>query len=264
MLRGGEQTSRWRPTVSGVVAVLALVISAFTLWHEYQRDEAARDSAARAARHDVVADILQMGEYDEDGGASNQGEILVLAGDAAQLIDDFGQERLRLSAMAYRKLAEYVTYSTREAGFARRLVDYLLDAAEPGSNEHVFAHRVLGDLAAQSLEPDELEREYEAAFRLNKDFREREPQLGREVDDYTTAHRLLSAYIGASLSRDLPSVHAAFCELADRWQGDRALVQQLARNDRIDGQLRRLDARDLTRLDDVCVQGTGEVTDQPP
>jgi hypothetical protein len=259
MARDGDQTSRWRPTVSGAVAVLALVISAFTLWHEYQRDEAARDSAARAARHDVIANVLEMGRYDAEGGAANQGQIVVLASDAEQLIREFGQERLGLSTAVYRLLAEYVAYSTRNEQLAERLAGHVLDVAGEGDEvEEVYAHRVLGDVAAQLGDPEGLVDEYQEALVATEGYRERDAVRALDVDRFTKAFRLLSAYLGASLSVSRPALQAEFCDLTREWAVDWPLVEELRTRGRILGQLRRLNAKqDLAQLETVCA-------DSPP
>jgi hypothetical protein len=248
------KTARWDlvGAITAVTAVAALGIGFYNVGSDRSAAQTAHANDVRAARHEVIEDVLQMRLYDSEGGAGNQHEILVLAADATALIDRFGQAELHLSPLIYRLMAEYVAYSTKQPEIAERLARKVIEFGDPESDDLVFAHRVLGHVAAQRLEPDEFAQQYDEAIALNQDFLADQPNLGREVDEFTRAYRLLSAYLGALRSGDSP-VREEFCALAESWEGDRALVARLATKDRVPGQLRRFHARnDLERLWAVC------------
>ena len=237
---------RWAfELVTVLGAVVAIVISLYSLRSDRRDDADARSSAARAARLDVIRDVLQMGEYDAEGGLSNQDQIQVLAADSLQLIEDFGQSRLDLSPVVYRLLAEYVSYSTNDVELAERMANYVLKFASPGSTELVLAHRVLGDVAAQNSDPEGLEREYDEALELNGAFRARRTDRGEAVDEFTlgvpVAQRvswacglLMTALLN---SRRSASRHAS-------GNADRAAIDRLAQRGRVPGQLRRLHVKE--------------------
>ena len=250
------ETSRINRGAEVVAVVAALVSVGATVYNvvsDRQEHENARKAEARAARHDIVANVLELGQYDADEGARNQHEILVLAADSMQLIDDFGQDRLRLSPVIYRQLAEYVSYSTRNTTLADRLARAVLKyASSDDPDELVTAHRVLGDLAARDEDPDVFEEEYELAVASNGGSGEDQRPPSTEIDRFTRVHRLLSAYLGASLSED-DEVRVRFCSFAEGWQDDLPLIERLAHNERVASQLRRLDANEhVDRVGAAC------------
>ena len=78
---------------AAVSAVIALGFGLLDYADDREDEKKARAIDARAARHDIVATVLQMGDLDAEGGNANGRELLVLAADAEQLIDEFGDER---------------------------------------------------------------------------------------------------------------------------------------------------------------------------
>ena len=78
----------------------------------------------------------------------------MLASDARELIDHFGQKQLRLTAVHYRLLAEYVGYSTKSWDCAEDFANSVLRSDDVESADAVLAYRVLGNVAAQRREPE--------------------------------------------------------------------------------------------------------------
>ncbi len=240
---------------TAVSAVFGLVLGIYNFSGDRADDRHDRANDAREARHDVIADVLQMGELDAEGGASSEREILVLAADAGRLMEDFTPDELRLSPVVYRLMAEYVAYSTREVEVAAELADRVLDVADPDSRERIFAQRVLGHLAAQRVDPAEFESRYDTALALNDVYGERKPHDAKQVETFTRAYRLLSAYLGARLSKKEPAMQAAhqeFCDLAQRWGSDLDHIRQLPSNRRVLDQLGRLRVTDVDGLAGLC------------
>jgi hypothetical protein len=242
-------------TVAGVI--VAIVISVYNLQSDRVDDAKAEASAERAARRDVIANVLQMGEYDAEGGGRNQNEIVLLVSDVQELIEEFGREDLGLSPVVFRMMAEYVAYSTRRVELAEELADEVLTIADPeeDSVELVLAHRVLGDVAAQSRDPAGVTRQYDLAIEANAAYVGREPVRGADIDKFTRAFRLLSAYLGASLNDEGKPVHDEFCAQATAWQdANWEDLELVAERGRVVSQLRRLgvNAGNLDQLRALC------------
>lgn len=251
------RTKRFRAIAEVVTvasALVAIVISVYNLRSDRQDDAKAEASTLRAARHDVIANVLEMGRYDAEGGGRNQNEIVLLVTDVQGLVAEFGRERLHLSPVVYRLMAEYVAYSTRRVDLAEQLASEVLDMADPevDSVERVLAYRVLGDVAAQSQEPTELVHQYDLAIAANAGYLRDEPRRGADVDHFTQAFRLLSAYLGAALNERGTSVHAEFCALVE--EKDWEQLETVAERGRVVTQLKRLgvDAEHLDRLRALC------------
>lgn len=247
----------WIATLVAVAAALVSIGSALYTVHADRREDAqAKAGTLRAARHDVIANVLEMGRYDAEGGGRNQNEIVLLVGDVQKLVDEFGREELELSPVVYRLMAEYVAYSTRRVDLAQELADEVLDTADPEADsvELVLAHRVLGDVGAQTRQPGVLQREYDLAIKANAAYRASEPRRGQDVDNFTLAFQLLSAYLGASLNDVGTSVHDEFCKLTRLWESDWERLELVAERGRVVSQLRRLgvDAGHLDRLRVLC------------
>jgi hypothetical protein len=211
-------------------------------------EQAVAAENVRNAREAAVSEALQVAAYGQEDGVGHQNEIDVLAADIEQLVDDYGQSRLKMSATFYRLVAQNVTYWTTDLGLADRLLDRADHLAGPGSLERVQVARVRGDLAAQRQQPDVMAQAYDDARRLATELTEPEPA----VDDYTRVYRLVDAYLGAKRSEMGSEARRGFCRLAHRWSSkDHQLVEDFASRALVRGQLNRVGVP-VDQLASIC------------
>ena len=136
---------------------------------------------------------------------------------------------------------------------AEELVDELIDAADSDSREVIFAHRVLGHLAAARDDPADLEAEYDTALSLNEVYTEAKPTTDRRWTrsrGRTDCSVRTQARCGTTTKR--LSVQQ-FCGLAKRWlETDLRYVQRLQGHHRVSEQLRRIKVEDVNELEGLC------------
>jgi hypothetical protein len=243
------------PIASAVSAVAALVIVVYTI-HEDRNDD------LEAARKDIVATVYEMGRYDAEGGLRKQHEIEALAIEVQQKIAEFTQGQLHLDPRLYRLMAEYVAYSTTDIGLAETFAQDVITVSTGDSSEVVFAHRVLGGVAAERGDPSVVESEFAQALDINARSQGLASRTRSQIDTFTKAFALVTAYLGAQ-NAGSPEVRAEFCALAGRWGEYVTYVADHERNDRLDGQLRRLDARSADDLRGICEVGGSPVAAAP-
>jgi hypothetical protein len=247
---------RWSLILGAANLVLVFVALGISAWGVVAESRRAHDAEADEARREVIANALRMGDYDRTEGLSAQHEVLVLGYDTEYLIKEFHQERLDLSPVIYRTLAEIVAFSTSDADLAATFASRVLQEEDASLFDAAFAQRVLADVAARGSEPGQFERHYAEALLMLGNAEGQDPLAGERTDRLTRANRLVSAYVGATRSDG--DAKERFCADAELWtgQGDLERLSQVRTNPRIQSQLGRvgdgLTPDELARLGDAC------------
>lgn len=202
--------------------LVSLALGAFSAYLAIRTTEILATNDARDARQSIVQNALQMSQMQATAGVGRQNEILLLAADSQQLIEEFGQKRLHLSPTLYRQIAQYVAWSTTDLDLAKKMAGAALQYSDDDSLERIHVHRVLGDVAAQQQQPLLLAQHYADALEQAKNLRDADPA----IDSYTRAYRLIDAYLGARRADD-EQTFAEFCKLASDWGGDRPVIEAM-------------------------------------
>ncbi len=127
----------------------------------------------------------------------------------------------------------------------------VIDVSTSDSSEVVFAHRVLGGVAAERGDPSKVESEFEQAIAINARSQGGAAHAGEQIDSFTKAFGLVTAYLGARNAHS-STIRVEFCGLAERWAAYAAYVTEHEHNDRLAGQLRRLGASTVDDLAGIC------------
>ncbi|BBC37047.1 hypothetical protein SGFS_083410 [Streptomyces graminofaciens] len=203
---GTERLSAYSAFASAAIAVLATVtamVSAFAAINASNR--IAEVQQHNAARAEISNYVVEMGQYDQDGGSIYRNEIATLAKQVDTLINIYGQDSLNLSPSAYRLTGLYTSLSTAElelaASMERRALSLATKRVPDGSGgtrmadpfEALQSHRVLADIAAQNLDLTKMVKEYEAALHISATEGDQSRYIGVEASRYTRAYRALSA-----------------------------------------------------------------------
>jgi hypothetical protein len=232
--------------VAAISCLVSLVAAGLSFYYSRADRISAEQADARTARQIILSDAIRIEEYDQTHGVAKQNEISMLGGDADQLIQEYRQSRLHLSATLYRLVGQALAYSTTDLSLAETMLDRAATAS-PGPLEQIQVQRVRGDLAAQRQEPAKLKTAYDSALQLEATLKEPEPA----VDAYTRIYRLLDAYLGADRATS-PSIRAEFCALADGWSEDLSLVRSSAGSPLVRRQLTRAGATTPAELATTC------------
>jgi hypothetical protein len=234
--------------LTGAIGALAAVVG-IVVGVQGQRHADSAD--VRTARASIVADTLQMAEYNDKSGSGSEAEITLLAADAAKLVQDYGAKELALSATTYRLIGQLLTYSTSDLTTAESMLEHAEEAAQGKGLEEVWVWRLRGDAAAQLQKPEDMADDYERALAVSAEI----PDVSPDVDTYTRIYRLLDAYLGAHRAK-ADETKQQFCALADEWASDLSLVAAWESRPHVHSQITARVRVDAARdLPEICSLG---------
>lgn len=136
---------------TGVINWLALGVSVIAVVMSGLAWGSTRAAEASAARAEIVDYAHQMVQLDREADERNVTQLTLLAEQTDAVIDQYGQNRLRLAPSTYRVLAQYTDLGTDNGTLAEAFGNAAVKQAQKDENvlEELRAYRVLASIAGQ-------------------------------------------------------------------------------------------------------------------